>query len=71
MGWSPQASIELTFGGGQPVSVDWSLSPVGADDSPRQILIHRAVHGMVDLVKAREHDKIAAIEAALRDEFNL
>lgn len=71
MEFAPQASIEFTFGGGQPVRVDWSLSLTGGDDTPQQILIHKAESAGVDFVKEQMHPEIVAVEAAIRERFNL
>lgn len=51
--------------------VDWSLSPVAADDSPRQIMIHKAEQGMIDLVKEQMHPELADLEAAIRERLGL
>lgn len=71
MEFAPQASIDISFGGGQPVRVDWSLSATGADDSPQQILIHKAEQAGVDFVKAKLQPQLDQLEAAIRDKYNL
>lgn len=68
VGWAPQASVELTFGGGQPVRVDWSISTVGADDTPQQAMIHKAEQAGVDFVKEQMHPKIAEVISALKEQ---
>lgn len=51
--------------------VDWSLSATGADDSPQQILIHKAEQGLIDFVKQEDKRQLDVIEAAIRERFNL